>query len=108
MPVPSELHNVTVVTKANVYFDGAVISHTVHRPDKSKITLGVIRPGSYHFNTGLPERMEIVAGECEVQLDGHADKQVVKAGGAFDVPGNSGFNISVASGLCEYLCIFIS
>lgn len=107
MPAPAELHNVTVVTKANVYFDGAVVSHTVHLADKTRVTVGLIRPGAYHFNTGLPERMEIIAGDCEVHLDGQASRTHHHAGGHFDVPGNSGFTIAVAGGLCEYLCTFI-
>jgi uncharacterized protein YaiE (UPF0345 family) len=56
---PKEFAGVTVVTKANLYFDGGVASHTLIFPDGSKKTIGLIRPGSYHFNTGAPERMEI-------------------------------------------------
>ncbi len=50
--------NVTAVAKANIYFDGKVVSHTVLMPNGAKKTLGVIYPGSYHFGTGAPERME--------------------------------------------------
>ena len=67
---PAQFSGVTVLSKANVYFDGNVVSHTVLFADGSKKTLGLIRPGSYHFNTGAPERMEIVAGSCQVTLDG--------------------------------------
>ncbi|MBI5768514.1 MAG: pyrimidine/purine nucleoside phosphorylase [Verrucomicrobia bacterium] len=105
--LPAQFTSVTVATKANVYFDGNVVSHTVHFPDGSKKTLGLIRPGSYHFNTGAPERMEIVAGHCTVALDGSAAKQDYAAGTHFDVPGNSGFTIAVSSGLCEYICSFL-
>src|ERR1700710_972412 len=49
--LPQQFPGVTVVTKANVYFDGKVISHTVLFPDASKKTLGVIYPGSFHFKT---------------------------------------------------------
>ena len=52
--------NATVATKANVYFDGKVVSHTVLMPDGTKKTLGLIYPGNFHFGTGAPERMEIV------------------------------------------------
>jgi uncharacterized protein YaiE (UPF0345 family) len=104
---PTEFVGVTVVAKANVYFDGNVVSHTVLLKDDSKKTLGLIRPGSYHFNTGAPERMEIVAGSCTVVLDGAKDTKNYGAGTYFDVPGNSGFTITVASGLCEYICSFL-
>jgi uncharacterized protein YaiE (UPF0345 family) len=104
---PSEFVGVTVVAKANVYFDGNVVSHTVLFKDDTKKTLGLIRPGSYHFNTGAPERMEIIAGTCRVTLDGGGAAQVYGAGTHFDVPGNSGFTIAVADGLCEYVCSFL-
>ncbi len=100
--------NVTVEAKANVYFDGRVVSHSVHFQDGSKKTLGLIYPGEYHFGTGAPERMEIVAGHCTFILDGTTDVISVDAGGHFDVPGNSGFTITVAAGICEYVCSFLS
>ncbi|HUR59217.1 MAG TPA: pyrimidine/purine nucleoside phosphorylase [Opitutaceae bacterium] len=106
--LPTEFAGVTVVTKANVYFDGNVVSHTVLLPDATKKTLGLIRPGSYHFNTGAPERMEIVAGTCRVTLDGTSSTHDYVAGTHFDVPGKSGFSIAVSGGLCEYICSFLS
>ncbi len=104
---PTQFVGVTVVAKANVYFDGNVVSHTVLFKDDTKKTLGLIRPGTYHFNTGAPERMEIVAGECTVVVDGGKDTHTYAAGTYFDVPGNGGFTITVASGLCEYICSFL-
>lgn len=105
--LPTQFVGVTVVTKANVYFDGNVISHTVIFKDDTKKTLGLIRPGAYHFNTGTPERMEIVAGDCTVTVDGTTGVKPYAAGTYFDVPGNSGFTITVAAGLCEYICSFL-
>ena len=55
--LPTQFAGVTVVTKANVYFDGNVVSHTVLFADQSKKTLGLIRPGTYHFNTAAAERI---------------------------------------------------
>jgi uncharacterized protein YaiE (UPF0345 family) len=104
---PIQFVGVTVVAKANVYFDGNVISHTVIFKDDTKKTLGLIRPGTYHFNTGAPERMEVIAGDCRVTLDGSKEERAYGAGTHFDVPGNSGFTITVASGLCEYVCSFL-
>jgi uncharacterized protein YaiE (UPF0345 family) len=105
--LPTQFSNVSVVTKANVYFDGKVVSHTVLMPDGAKKTLGLIYPGSYHFNTGAPERMEIIAGRCRVKLDGAASTQNYTEGQHFDVPGKSGFTIDVADGICEYICSFL-
>lgn len=100
--------NVTVDSKANVYFDGQVVSHTIHFPDGTKKTLGLIYPGKFHFGTAAPERMEIIAGSCEVTLDGTSDVIAFEAGSAFDVAGNSGFTITVADGICEYICSFLT
>ena len=103
----SSFSNVTVDAKANVYFDGKVVSHTVHFQDGSRKTLGLIYPGKFHFGTAAPERMEIIAGNCEVVLDGTSDIIAVEAGSSFDVPGNSGFTITVADCICEYICSFL-
>ena len=105
--LPTQFAGVTAVTKANVYFDGKVVSHTILMPDGAKKTLGLIYPGSYHFGTGVPERMEIVAGTCQVTLDGETAEREYHAGTHFDVPGKSGFTIVVPEGICEYICSFL-
>ena len=104
---PKEFHNVTVVAKANTYFDGKVVSHTVLLPDGTKKTLGLIYPGQFHFATDKAERMEIVAGGCEVKLDGEGKSNGYGAGQLFEVPAKSGFNIEVKQGICEYICSFL-
>ena len=105
--IPSEFSNVTAVTKANIYFDGKVVSHSILLPDGSKKTLGLIYPGSYHFGTDKAERMEIIAGACTVKLDGGEATTAYTCGEFFDVPAKSGFDITVESGICEYICSFI-
>lgn len=105
--IPSQFENVTAVTKANVYFDGKVVSHSILFADSSKKTLGLIYPGSYHFGTDKAERMEIVAGTCEVKLDGSEAGTTYTGGQYFDVSAKSGFDIAVADGICEYICSFI-
>lgn len=106
--LPTQFSGVTVVTKANVYFDGNVVSHTVLLTDGSKKTLGLIRPGSYYFKTAAAERMEIVAGTCQVTIEGATAAHDYGAGTHFDVPANSGFTIAVRTGLCEYICSFLA
>jgi uncharacterized protein YaiE (UPF0345 family) len=101
-----EFSNVTVVAKANVYFDGRVVSHTLRFADGTKKTLGLIYPGEYHFGTDAPERMDITAGSCSVTLDGSSEARDYVAGSSFDVPGNGGFTIRVASDIVEYVCSF--
>ena len=107
MSAPVEFKNVTAVAKANIYFDGKVVSHTILFPDGSRKTLGLINPGKFHFGTDNAERMEIVAGGCQVKLDGQTAAKDYTAGSAFDVPSKSGFDIEVKGGLCEYVCSFI-
>lgn len=106
MSVPSQFDNVTAVCKANVYFDGKVVSHTVLMPGGAKKTLGLIYPGTYNFGTGAPEIMEIVAGTCKVRLKGETEWKSYSASKHFKVPGNSAFDITVESGICEYICSF--
>jgi len=54
-----QFDSVSVVAKANVYFDGKVVSHTVRFKDGSKKTVGLIYPGVNTYNTGRPERIGI-------------------------------------------------
>jgi uncharacterized protein YaiE (UPF0345 family) len=105
--IATRFDGVAVLTKANIYFDGNVVSHTVLFADGSKKTLGLIRPGSYFFGTAAAERMEIVAGACRVTLKDQTAMAAYAAGNAFDVAANSGFTIKVESGLCEYICSFL-
>src|SRR6516164_5425448 len=105
--IPAEFHGVTALTKANVYFDGKVVSHTLLFPDSSKKTIGLIYPGQYHFGTDKAERMEIVAGQCSVKLNGAKTTATYKAGQAFEVPAKSGFDIEVKSAICEYICSYL-
>jgi uncharacterized protein YaiE (UPF0345 family) len=104
--VREQLDNVSVKLKANVYFDGGVVSYTILFGDGTKKTVGVIRPGTFHFDTDAAERMDIVAGSCAVKLAGETGFKTYVAGGFFDVPAKSGFDISVDTGLLEYLCSF--
>jgi uncharacterized protein YaiE (UPF0345 family) len=65
-----QFENVTIVKKANIYFDGKVTSRNVFFPDGTRKTLGFMLPGEYEFGTAAPELMEILAGEMEVLLPG--------------------------------------
>jgi uncharacterized protein YaiE (UPF0345 family) len=51
--------------------------------------------------------MEIVAGACTVVLDGHKQERDYGAETVFEVPGKSGFTITVPDGVCEYVCSFL-
>jgi len=103
---PAQFENVTVACKANVYFDGKVISHGIRFADGTRKTLGLIFPGSFKFDTAAAERMEIVSGACKVRIAGQGDWIGFTADTWFDVPANSFFEIEVEQGLTEYICSF--
>ena len=103
---PDKFDGVSVVTKANVYFDGKVVSHTILFPDGSKKTIGLIYPGSFNFTTNAAEVMAIVAGACRVRLKGESAWKSYPAGSSFPVAANSAFDIEVSAGIAEYVCSF--
>lgn len=97
--------NATVTTRANVYFDGKCVSHTLLLADGTRKSVGVIFPSSLTFNTGAPETMEITGGKCRVRQDGADSWQLYEAGQSFDVPANSKFDIETLE-LVDYVCHF--
>jgi len=103
---PERFDGVSVITKANVYFDGKVVSHTVFFADGSKKSIGLIYPGSFNFTTNAAEVMAIVAGACRVRLKGEKSWHLYAAGSSFPVAANSAFDIEVESGITEYVCSF--
>jgi len=102
----SEFKNVTIIKKANIYFDGKVTSRTVIFSDGSKKTLGIMFPGDYEFGTAEMEIMEILAGELDVMLPHATSWITVKGGGVFEVPAQSKFSLKVKS-LTDYCCSYV-
>ncbi len=102
----SEFNNVTVVKKANVYFDGNVSSRTLRFADGSLKTLGFMLPGEYTFNTADKELMEILDGDLEVLLPDSDAWQSVKGGESFDVPANAQFTVRINTPT-DYCCSFL-
>lgn len=102
-----EFRGVTVQAKANVYFDGKVVSHTIFLADGTRKSVGVIFPGKFHFSTDKAERMEITTGDCGVKLDGKPGLTRYAAGQQFEVPAKSGFDIEVQAERLEYVCTFL-
>ena len=105
--IAMEFSNVTAKAKANIYFDGKVVSHGIVLEDGTSKTFGLIYPGSYHFGTEKAERMEITDGICLVTLDGVDGTDTFAESEHFDVPANSGFTIEVNEGICQYVCSYI-
>jgi purine/pyrimidine-nucleoside phosphorylase len=97
--------NVTVVKKANVYFDGKVTSRNVLFADGTRKTLGFMLPGNYEFSTGAREVMEMLNGEMQVLLPGATAWQTFRAGDSFTVPANSSFKLKL-TGVVDYCCSY--
>ncbi len=103
----SEFAKVTVTKEANIYFNGAVASHTLIFEDGSKKTLGVMQPGEYRFNTEAPELMEILNGQLDLQLPGDSGWRRICGGQSFEVPANSFFIMKVHL-VSDYCCSFLN
>ena len=72
---------------------------------KKKKTLGVILPTAHALTleTHVPERMEIISGECRVKIADSEESELFRAGQSFYVPGNSRFSIETDEVL-DYVC----
>ncbi|SNY84453.1 hypothetical protein SAMN04244553_3633 [Nocardia amikacinitolerans] len=101
----SQFENVSVTKKANVYFDGKCVSHSIELADGTAKSVGVILPSTLTFNTGAPEIMELIEGECKVTLAGATEAVTYKGGESFEVPGDSSFQIEVLETV-HYVCHF--
>lgn len=101
-----EFKNVTVTKKANVYFEGNVISYTLTFEDGATKTLGFMQKGDYTFNTGKAEIMEFFSGELTVELPNQKELLTIKGKAIFEVPANSSFTLHVKS-IADYCCSFV-
>ena len=103
MSTTTQYDNVTLITKANIYFDGKCVSHSFVLADGTKKSVGVVLPATLTFNTGAPEIMECVGGSCEYRLKGSDAWLSAKEGESFEVPANSSFDIRVGEAY-HYIC----
>jgi uncharacterized protein YaiE (UPF0345 family) len=106
MSEAKEFDNVKFVAKANVYYEGRVISFAFFTSDGARKTSGVIFPGEYEFGTGDAEIMEVTAGELSVILPGHSDWESFGEGKTFNIPQNSKFKCR-SEKISEYVCSYI-
>jgi uncharacterized protein YaiE (UPF0345 family) len=104
---PDRFEKVTVIKKANVYFDGKVTSRTVIFDGGAKKTLGIMMPGEYQFGTGAAELMEILSGRLEVQLPASDDWLEFTGGQSFEVPADSAFKLKVHE-ITDYCCSYLA
>jgi uncharacterized protein YaiE (UPF0345 family) len=104
----AQIAGVTVTSKANVFFDGRCVSHTVITADGARKSVGVILPGApITFTTGAPEIMETVAGACEVKRAGETTWTRYGENDSFSVGSGASFEIRpVGSEPYHYVCHF--
>lgn len=101
-----QFDKVTVLKKANIYFDGKVTSRTVLFENGEKKTLGIMLPGEYEFGTADKELMEIIQGALDVKLPGSDQWSTFTGGEFFEVPANSSFKLIVKE-TTDYCCSYI-
>lgn len=97
--------NVEVKKKANIYHGGNVTSRTVITAEGKRLTLGVMLPGSYTFNTGEPELIEVTQGKCRIKAGDAQNWADYSAGQKFSVPAKVSFDIEVTE-MLDYICHF--
>lgn len=98
-----KLNLMTVSTKANVYFDGKCISHSLTTQDGTQLSVGVVLPSELRFSTGAAEIMECSSGSCQYRLAGSEQWLSSATGDKFSIPANSYFDIKVTEAY-HYIC----
>ncbi|WP_445492564.1 pyrimidine/purine nucleoside phosphorylase [Niallia sp. 03133] len=101
----NQFENVTLVKKANIYFEGKVTSRAIIFPDQTKKTLGIMMPGEYEFSTTSKEEMDIVSGKLSYKLQGE-DWKEINGNGVFYVPSNESFQLIVHE-VVDYCCSYL-
>lgn len=99
-----QFDSVSVGKKANVFFDGKCVSHTVTMPDGVRKSVGVILPSTLRFDLSTREVMEVVDGTAYVSING-APETEFKAGQSWEVEKGGHFIIRAESPV-HYVCHF--
>jgi uncharacterized protein YaiE (UPF0345 family) len=94
---------VTDKVSHNVYFDGKVQSLGIET-EKGKATVGVMKKGTYVFNTTVVETMIIIAGNVSAKVSG-GEWLRYKKDDAFEIAAHTSFEV-----MCEtdvaYICYY--
>lgn len=102
----AQFDNITIIKKANVYFEGKVTSRTIIFENGEKKTLGIMLPGEYTFSTADKEIMEVLGGSMEVRLPDTDEFVTYKEGESFTVPSQSRFDLVIKE-VSDYCCSYI-
>jgi uncharacterized protein YaiE (UPF0345 family) len=99
-----QFEQVTVNKKANVFFDGKCVSHTVILANGERKSVGVILPSTLRFDLTTKEVMEVVDGTAHVSINGAAE-QAFAAGQSWTVEAGAYFVIRAEQPV-HYVCHF--
>jgi len=99
-----QFEQVTVNKKANFFFDGKCVSHTVTLASGERKSVGVILPSTLRFDLSTREVMEVVDGTAHVSINGAAE-QAYAAGQSWTVEAG-GYFIIRAEAPVHYVCHF--
>lgn len=100
-----EFKNITLVKKANIYFDGKVTSRTIYMETGERKTLGIMLPGEYEFKTDAEELMEVLGGSMDIMRAGETEYTTFEAGTSFVVPEKSSFKLIIKEP-ADYCCSY--
>lgn len=101
-----QFDHVSVVKKANIYFEGKVTSRAILFANGEKKTLGIMMPGEYEFGTDKKEIMEVLGGSMEVLLPGNEEWIMFKEGDVYEVPAQSKFKLKISE-VADYCCSYV-
>jgi purine/pyrimidine-nucleoside phosphorylase len=99
-----QFDGVSVSKKANVYFDGKCVSHTVTLAGGVRKSVGVILPSTLRFDLSTKEVMEVVEGKAYVSINGQVE-QTFAAGQSWTVEAG-GYFVIRAEQPVHYVCHF--
>jgi len=99
-----QFDQVSVGKKANVFFDGKCVSHTVTLADGTRKSVGVILPSTLRFDLSTKEIMEVVDGTAFVAING-GPELTFTSGQSWEVAAGGYFEIRVEAPF-HYVCHF--
>ncbi|MCE7526671.1 pyrimidine/purine nucleoside phosphorylase [Polynucleobacter sp. IMCC 30228] len=99
-----QFEQVAVGKKANIYYDGKCVSHTVTLADGTRKSVGVILPSTLKFELSTKEIMEVVDGCAYVSIDG-APERAFAAGESWTVEAGGYFIVRTTAPV-HYVCHF--
>jgi purine/pyrimidine-nucleoside phosphorylase len=95
--------DITDKVSHNVYFDGKVQSLGIET-EKGAATVGVMKKGTYVFNTTSLETMVIISGNMNTKVS-DGDWRTHKKGDTFEIAAHTSFEVICATDVA-YICYY--